>query len=583
MYKTVTCLFFLCLAGFTCRAQREVTLQIKTTGSEHEILRKYVYLPRFPDSLAAKQSLQHLVHQLQQDAYLTASIDTSYLRHDTLYSHLFIGERYQWARLRNGNVGSSLLTQVGFKEKLYTGKPFLPAEWVKLQEAVLSEAENNGYPFASIRLDSLEITDNQIDGTVVINKGPLILFDSLQLAGNTKTTRKFLTRYLQLYAGQPYDQQKVKNVLRLLQQLPYLEITQTPLLQFGRERARLYLFLNDKKANQFDGIVGFLPDPQGKNKKLLVTGEVNLDIRNLKGSGKALGLHWRKVQRGSQLLDASYLHPNLLSTPLELGFTFNLYKQDSTFITLKPRLQFSLNTQRAGKITFFTEWQNSRLLLSPVGLQERRDSIALADFTYTAYGLQYLRHTLDNLYFPRQGYQLNGQVAIGNKKIKRNLGREASYYDTIRLKTTQVSLSLNSEYYFKLSRAGVGLARLKGEALINPQLFYNDLFRIGGLTTLRGFPEYTFYASRYAVGTLEYRLFTGPDSYVLLFYDQGYYHRAIGNDRLTEYPFGLGTGISFSTGAGIFQFIYSVGQSKALNQPINLNYSRIHFGIISRF
>ena len=583
MYKRVTCLLFLLLVGLICRAQHQVTLQIKTDTKAREILRKYVYQSRFPDSVGAIQESQQLVRKLQQDAYLTASIDTTYLRHDTLYSYLFIGERYRWARLRNGNVGHSLLAQAGFKEKLYTGKPFLPAEWVKLQEAVLSQAENNGYPFASIRLDSLEITNNQIDATVLIDKGPLILFDSVQITGNTKTTRKFLTRYLQLYPGQPYDQQKVKNVARLLQQLSYLEITQPPLLQFGRDKARLYLFLNDKKANQFDGIVGFLPDPQGRSQKLLITGEVNLDIRNLKGSGKALGLHWRKVQRGSQLLDANYVHPHLLGTPLELGFTFNLYKQDSAFITIKPRLQFSRQTERAGKVSFFTEWQNSRLLLSPVGLQQRHDSIPLADFSYTAYGLHYLHHTLDDLYFPRQGYQVSGQVAIGNKKIKPNLGREARYYDTIRLRTTQVSFALNSEYYFKLSRNGVGLIRIRGEALFNPQLFYNDLFRLGGLTTLRGFPEYTFYASQYGVGTLEYRLFTGSDSYVLLFYDQGYYYRGVGQDRLSEYPFGLGTGISFSTGAGIFQFIYSVGQSKAINQPISLNYSRIHFGITSRF
>ncbi|QMU27364.1 BamA/TamA family outer membrane protein [Adhaeribacter radiodurans] len=583
MYKNLTGLIFFLLLSFTGWAQQAVTLKVKVSGKDREILRKYVYPLQFPDSLAARQGIRSLMKQLQHDGYLMASVDTFYYQQGTLYSQLFIGEKYRWARLRSGNVVENLLIQAGYKEKLYTGKPFLPAEWVKLQEAVLTQAENNGYPFASIRLDSLDVSESFIDASILVEKGPLILFDSLQINGATKTTTRFLSRYLQIYPGQLYDQQKVNNVPRLLKQLPYLESTQSGLLQFGRDRARLYLFLKDKKSNQFDGIVGFLPEPKGKEQKLLVTGEVNLDIRNIKGSGKELGLHWRKVQRGSQLLNASYLHPNLLGSPIELGFTFNLYKQDTAFITLKPRLQFGFNTPRAGKITFFTELQNSRLLLSPVGLQARQDSIPLADFNYHAYGMQYLRQTLDDFYFPRRGYQVSGQIAIGNKNIKRNLNREASYYDTIRLKTTQISLSLRSEYYFKLNQRSVVLTRLNGEALINPQLFYNDLFRLGGLNSLRGFPEYTFYASRYAIGTLEYRLFTGSDSYVLLFYDQGYYHRQISKDRTQEYPFGLGTGISFSTGAGIFQFIYSVGQSKVLNQPISLNYSRIHFGITSRF
>lgn len=583
MYKTITgiCLFLCwCSLGW---AQQRVAVKIRASPPDQAVLRKYTYPAQAPDSLAARQLVLDLVRQLQSEAYLTASLDSAYFRQDTLYAQFFIGQKYRWAYLRNSNIGATWLTQAGYKERLYNGRPFLPAEWVKLQEAVLTLAENNGYPFASISLDSLQLNDNQIGATVRLDKGPLILFDSLQLTGSTKTTRRFLAKYLQIYPGQPYDQQKVKNAARLLRQLLYLELTQPPRVQFGREQARLYLNLNDKKSNQFDGIVGFLPDPQRKNQKLLVNGEINLGIRNLKGSGKELGLHWRKVQRGSQLLDANYVHPNFLGSPLELGFTFNLYKQDSSFITLKPRLQFGFNTQQYGKISFFSELQNSRLLLSAASLQDRTDSLVLSDFTYTSYGLQYQRNQLDDFYFPRQGYQVSGQLALGNKNIKRNIGREAAYYDTIQLKTTQVALALHSEYYFKLARASVLLTRLKGEALLNSQLFYNDLFRLGGLTSLRGFTDYALYAARYAVGTLEYRLFTGPDSYVLLFYDQGYYYRNLNQDRVQEYPFGLGGGISFSTGGGIFQFIYSVGQSKALNQPISLNYSRIHFGITSRF
>jgi len=263
MYKAAAVFLFFVLISFVGRAQREVNLRIQTLDKDREVLRKYVYPARFPDSLAARQGLRNFMLKLQHDGYLMASIDTFYYQKNELNSQLFIGEKYQWARLRNGNIGNSLLAQAGYKEKFYTNKPFLPAEWTKLQEAVLTQAENNGYPFASVRLDSLEINDNQIEAAVIVDKGPLILFDSLQIAGSTKTTRRFLSQYLQIYPGQVYDQQKIKNIPRLLKQLPYLEIVQPPLLQFGKNQARLYLFLNDKKTNQFDGIVGFLPDPGG--------------------------------------------------------------------------------------------------------------------------------------------------------------------------------------------------------------------------------------------------------------------------------------------------------------------------------
>ena len=98
---------------------------------------------------------------------------------------------------------------------------------------------------------------------------------------------------------------------------------------------------------------------------------------------------------------------------------------------------------------------------------------------------------------------------------------------------------------------------------------------------MRGFDEYFFFASTYGIGTLEYRLFTAEDSYVLLFYDQGYYRSDLEKSKAEGLPLGVGGGISFSTGAGIFQLVYSVGKSE--QQPMSLRASKIHFGITSKF
>ena len=110
----------------------------------------------------------------------------------------------------------------------------------------------------------------------------------------------------------------------------------------------------------------------------------------------------------------------------------------------------------------------------------------------------------------------------------------------------------------------------------------NDLYRIGGLNSLRGFNEKFFYASTYGIGTLEYRFFMEENSYLLIFYDQGYV-RYVLHDGVSQedFPLGFGAGLTFSTKAGIFKFIYSLGKSK--EQQIGLNYSKIHFGLSSGF
>lgn len=564
----------------TARAARPVVLVLAAGEAGQAVLRKYSYQARQPDSLSAWQQLRSLTRQLLQDGYLTASADSFFFRRDTLYVSYYVGDRFRWARLRAQNPADDFWAAAGFREKYYRQAPVNAAQFARLQDQVLTAAENNGYPFAHLQFDSLTIDRGSIAGVLRLERGPLVVFDSLEVVGSSRASHRFLSRYLQIYPGQPYSQQKVDRADQLLRALPYVALRQPAQTAFSLNRARVYLPIDEKKANRFDGIVGFLPNPR-RNGRLLINGEVNLDLRNIRGSGKQLGLQWRKVAQASQVLDASYLHPNLLGSPFELGTSFNLYKQDSTFLTLLPRLQLSYYTGGGSKVSFFSEVRSSRLLLSAPGVLIRQDT--LADVRYQAYGVALQHSTLDDLYFPKSGLLADARLAVGNKTLLQNPAFEAGYYDTLDLKSTQLSGAWRGEYYWQLARKGVLLTRLQGETLFNPRLYRNDLFRIGGLNSLRGFTDFAFYASTYGVGTLEYRYYAAADSYVLLFYDQGYYRRDLPGDKTQQYPFGLGGGISFSTGAGIFQFIYSVGRSRELNQPMSLNFSRIHFGIISRF
>jgi len=67
----------------------------------------------------------------------------------------------------------------------------------------------------------------------------------------------------------------------------------------------------------------------------------------------------------------------------------------------------------------------------------------------------------------------------------------------------------------------------------------------------------------------------------LLFHDQGYLVNQLSAANREDYPRGFGAGVSFATPAGVFNFVYSLGSSK--DQKLNLNLSKIHFGITSRF
>ncbi|MBF9221626.1 BamA/TamA family outer membrane protein [Hymenobacter ruricola] len=558
---------------------RPRVLQLETEAADRPIVRRYKLPATVPDSLSALREVRDLVVALQGDAYLTASADELRWGRDTVRVRLYVGEQFRWAYLRNGNLGDGLLTRAGYREKLFRQTPFLPGDWARLQERILTEAENQGFPFATVGLDSVQLSGRAIAGRVVLKRGPAVVFDSLQIVGNTKTKKRFITKYLQIFPGQPFSQQRVVGAAQLLRQLPYLKLRAEPEIRFAGGKARVYLLLDDRPSNQFDAIVGILPNSNADQSGVQFTGDVTINLRNIKGGGKQLGLQWRKTDALSQLLDAQYVHPNFFGSPLELSGTFNLYQQTNDFTTIQPRLQVTYPTVRAGRISFFAEQRGSFL-------DELKDTTVLPanlDSQYNSYGLAYAWASLDDLFFPHRGALVNLQSAVGTKTISQNAQLRAELYKDIPMRSTQYTFALRAERYFPVKRAGVLLLRLRGEGLLSPRLFTNDLLRLGGLNSLRGFNENQFYTSSFAVATAEFRQFIGADSYVFLFADQAYLRHDVTDDRFSDQPTGVGAGLSFRTPAGLFQFVYSAGQATSIGQQFGLSNSKIHFGLTSRF
>lgn len=559
-------------------------LRVETDPAGRALVRRYHPAATVADSLTALRTVRELVLALQADAYLLASADRLRWGRDTVRAQLYVGEQFHWAYLRNGNLGDGLLTRAGYREKFFRHAPWHPADWAALQERVLTEAENQGYPFATVGLDSVRLSGHDIAGRVVLKRGPAITFDSLQIIGSSKTKKRFLTKYLQLFPGAPYSQQRVDAAAVLLRQLPYVRLRAEPEVRFARGRARVYLLLDERSSNQFDAIVGLLPNP-GPAGGFQFTGDVNINLRNLRGGGKQIGLQWRKVDALTQSLDANYLHPNFFGTPLEVGGNFNLYKQTNNYLTIRPRLQVTYPTARAGRLTFFAEQRSSRLLLDSVAYTQVTTALPdYIDSEASSYGIAYARTNLDDLYFPHRGIFMSVQGGAGTKTIRQNASISEALYAGVALRTTQYTFSGRGERYWALGRQGVLLARLRGEGLFNQQYFLNDLFRLGGLNSLRGFSENQFYTNAYGVGTLEFRQFTGPEGYVFVFVDQALLQSYRSDlSRSLDQPTGLGTGISFRTAAGLFQFVYSVGRSSFAGQQLGLSSSKIHFGLTSRF
>jgi hemolysin activation/secretion protein len=119
-----------------------------------------------------------------------------------------------------------------------------------------------------------------------------------------------------------------------------------------------------------------------------------------------------------------------------------------------------------------------------------------------------------------------------------------------------------------------------GGFIQNENLLLNDLFRLGGLKTIRGFNENFFFARSFGYLSMEQRLFFGENSFLMVFVDAGILENPYFASSIDR-PISFGAGLNLETGSGLFLFIYGVGRSNL--QPLEFSYSRIHFGYLARF
>ncbi len=570
-------IFFLVLTAFPAVGQETMILDIRYLQKEKS--ENAVFPSEHLEIKAGmlKNILAGRLYTLYDQAYLSAWYELK-IGAKGAEAVFYTGERFELANLSRGNLDESLLNKVGYTERFYKNKPFSYKEISGLMRRIVRWAENNGYPFASVRMDSISIRGQRISGMLYFDAGPLIVFDSIAIAGIRDLKYKFLMSQLGIYREKPYRQDLIDEIPQRVKKLEFTELVKEPEVVFIEGKAIIYLELKKRKINQVDGLIGFLPNEANGN-KLLITGQVKLDLHNLFASGKRLYVEWQRVDELSQFLDIRYNHPKLFRSPLDLSVQFYLMKQDTTFINKNFLLQFSFIPGLKNNLTLTTDFRSSRL----ISTEEYRDAEKLppyADFNLTYYGLEYSYNTLNDFFLPSRGLLLRMTAFAGQKKIIKNAALDEDLYDGIDLNTAQYIVQGDLDQYYGIIKNFLLRFRLRGGYLGSPTLFINDLFRLGGLSTIRGFNENFFYASQYALANIELRTVFSDNTYFMIFYDQAY----IGNklqEIKQDYPFGVGAGFSLATRAGIFNLVFAMGKSQ--NQDFGFNYSKIHFGYIGQF
>lgn len=578
-------------------AQEKYQLHIHGVDKDSSFITTLGVRTVFDNQGACADYVSQLPQYLQSRGYVTASADS--VRYDSLSAAivLFVGERYEWAQLDASSIEPAVLHAVGWRDRIFNGKVMDFSQVNLWQEKILSYMENTGYPFAKVALDSLQVEGEKVSARLKLEKGPSYKVDSIRVLGDARISNEFLQRYLDIRNGSFFNKEKLLRVSRRIRELAYVEEEYPAKLVWLGTGSVLEMYLKPKKSSQVNVLVGFLPNnDQLSSKKILITGEANLHLRNALGAGETIGLNWQQLQVKSPRLNIIYQHPYLFNTPVGLDFAFDMFRKDSTFLNVNFMLgaQYILNINQSGKLFL----QKSQTIVNGVNKNFILQHYRLpdeADVSSTNIGVDYEFNNTNYRLNPTKGNEFRLITSIGTRKIKRNNeilelkdpGNPAfdfgTLYDTIKLKTYQFRARASVAKYLPLGRQNRTTIKIgfNGGMFQSANIFRNELFQIGGYKLLRGFDEESQYLSHFMLGTAEFRYLVGQNSYFYAFTDGGWGRNNSQNADVDYTYFGTGLGLAFETKVGIFNLAWAVGKRSDLE--FNLRQSKIHIGFVNYF
>ncbi len=570
---------FFCLLFNTKNSQQlfSQTTVLKIYGDSvyKKTINKNIYALKNKDEI--NKVVEGLIFKLNIEGYVFAKVDSIGISKDT--SNYYISSNKYYSLIEVTIPESEILPI----NKPNTNSKDWAKQWKLYLAQLLSYYQNNGFPFASIQLKPKKITGLDVSADLVIHKNEYIVFDTLDIVGDAQVSKKYLEKYLTIIHNKPYNEQLTVEIDRKLNELPWVEVVKPTEIYFLGNKALVRLYINYKQAGSFDAILGLAPSSDLVNQKFLLTGEAHLILPNLLKRGYGLAIDYNSYRASSREIKARINIPYLIGTPIGSELGFNLVKFDSLYLEVNSDLGLIYQKNANNQIKIYYKNQNVSLL--QFDTQEiilTRKLPNFNDLSVKKYGIYIKQNQLDYSKNPRKGWYLDFDLSIGSKKIVEVEGiKQFGVYDGINLKSYQYQFTFLSKTFLPVSKNVVFHAQVKSSQVYSPQLFYNDLYRIGGLKTLKGFDEQSIFTSAYIISNIELRYLFATNSNALIFANGGWWENNSINIYKNGKPLGIGVGSNLETKSGIFSIYYALG--KEIGNRFILKNGKVHFGYISYF
>jgi len=524
------------------------------------------------------KSLNSYISELKVQGFAEANIDTLFYEKNIAHVDLHVGVRYSW-----GNINllfdndSDDINMYKLLEK-YHSKYFSSNNIRHLNTNLIKYLADKSYPFAAINLKNIAFNDTIINAYWQVSLNNSYAWDSLVCKGTSKLKKSFLYSFLGIKINKSYSESDAKAIDDKLSKLPFVELLKASEYEFDSLHVKPFLYLNSRKVNQFDGIMGLYTDK--KSSKINLTGEINIKLINAFSAGEKILFNWMKLEENSQKLNLSASYPFIFNTNIGVGGNLSILKQDSLYIKTSFDVETKFFLSGLNNISVFYNSESSDLLSSKIYVNTTVLP-RFIDSKIIKFGIAYEFSNLDYFFNPRKGISINISTAFAKRQVKINKNIPLVLYKDLLMNENLLFVNLDLQMYKILFKDFVLHTRAKIAGSSSSNLFDNEQISLGGLKNLRGFDQDFYKPKCYSLLSNELRFIPEKNTAIYVFCDMAYTKFKSRVSDYTYMPFSFGFGVNFSTNVGVFSLNYALGKYK--NESIDIDKAKVHFGFITRF
>lgn len=549
--------------GTQCFSQNFLLQITGSSTSENKIIDSLKYISIHTNTKTINDELDSLSERLTKNGYLENLLIENTKENDSSYVAKFsLGERIKFIHIYIGrDLEINDLISLDKKKNTVT-LPYSDTE--SFLNRALQKLEQNGYAFAKLKLTNIQRKNNSLYADLQFESGQQRLINAIVVKFDENNKKisfpdGHLKQIHRKYRNTTLNQDVVRKIQNDFGKFGFVNQIKTPEILFTKDTTKVYVYLEKRKSNTFDGFIGFA---NNDNEKLTFNGYLDLTLENTIKAGEQFSLYWKSDGNNQKTFKSSIDLPYIFKTPIGLKAQIQIFKQDSIF----------QNTKTAIDLGYFIDYK-TRIYLGYQSTEssdiQNTNNSTISDYTnsFLTTNLEYSKLDYKNATFPKKT-NIVVQIGLG-KRLTTDL------FETV-VRSNQTFININAMHNFYLnSKNGINI-NYQNYFIKSNTYIINELYRFGGTKSLRGFAENSLQANFMTALITEYRYILSTNLYLHSILDYGYYEDKSTNKKGFLTAIGLGTGIRTKNGVLKLAFsngLYEDQKLKFQNTIVSINYN----------